>query len=150
MTNEMVVSKADVTQVSMMAVLTNAKADFFCSIVDDGSRASKVKIYNAIQNSDGPLADLVGQTISVVDVVAHPIELVDEETGEVTRTIRCVFITKDGKCHDCVSSGIVQALNKIFNIIGVPSWKDEPVDMKVLQKKSNKNAMFKYLTIELV
>ena len=147
--NELMVSRADVASDKMMDSLTNAGAKFFCSMTDDGTRASKVAIYNAINNTEQALSDIIGQTIHVTDVVAHPIELVDEETGVINHTVRVVLVAEEGT-FQAVSEGILSSLNKIFNSVGMPSWKDEPVAMKILQKKSSKNAMFKYLTIELL
>lgn len=152
MQNEMILSKEDIASVSLVDELKNPMGNFFCSMVDDGSRKSKIAIYNAINSADESLGDHIGETISVVDVVAHPVQLTNEETGEIVECLRTVLITKEGKSYVAVSQGITSALSKIFSIVGMPTggaWHDEPVKMKIRQVKT-RNGNNKVNTIELV
>lgn len=148
MTNEMVVVN-DVATVDLVEQLKNPDSNFFCSIKDDGTRKSKIAIYNAINGADENLADHIGEVIEAVDVVAHPVSLVDENTGEVVNALRTVIVDKNGKSYTAVSEGITNSLSRIFSIVGMPSWKNEPVKMKVKQIKT-RNGMNKVNTIELV
>ena len=145
----MTVNKADLATTDMMEQLTNPNAQFFCSIADDGTRKSKVAIFNAVNGADESLGDHIGEVLEVVDVVAHPVTLTDEETGEIINSLRTVLITKDGKTYTAVSQGITNALARVFSIVGMPSWKDEPVKMKIKQIKT-RNGNNKVNTIELV
>lgn len=145
----MVVATNDIASVDLVEQLKNPEAGFFCSIVDDGKRATKVAIYNAINSADESLADHIGEVLEIVDVVAHPVTLVQEETGEVIESLRTVLIDKNGKSYTAVSQGITNSLSRIFSIVGMPSWKDEPVKMKIKQIKTN-NGNNKVNTIELV
>lgn len=121
------ISTEDVAQAGMLNSLKNPTTEFFCSIKDDGSRASKVAIYNSI-NSDGEkLIDHCGETLEISDVAAHGVSLADEKTGEINEVLRVVLIGTDGTTYSCVSSGVTESLKKIFAIIGVPSWKNDPV-----------------------
>ena len=132
----MVVNKADLASVDMMNMLQNPGENFLCSIQDDGTRASKVKIYNAINGAENSLTDFIGKPLEIVDVVAHPVQLMDEETGEVVNTVRVVLIDKNGVGYSAVSQGVVNSLARIFQIVGMPSWKNEPVKMEVRQIKT--------------
>lgn len=143
------VNKADLANVSAMDMLMNPNEQFFCSIPDDGKRATKIKIYNAINSAETSLTDMIGKPLDVVDVVAHPISLTDEETGEIIDTVRIVLITKDGKAYHGVSNGILNSLQKIFSIVGMPSWADDPVKMEVRQVKT-RNGNNKVNTIVLL
>lgn len=153
MSNEvMTVNKSDLATVDMMSLLTNVDNNFYCSMQDDGTRKSKVKIYNAINSSEKSLSDMIGKRIEVVDVVAYPVQLTDEETGEVIETIRTVLIDKQGVGYNAVSSGITNSLNKIFGIIGTPengAWHNEPVAMEVRQVKT-RNGNNKVNTLWLI
>lgn len=131
-----VINRGDIAGVDIMESLKNPTTNFLCTIEDDGTRKSKVAIYNAINSSDTALNDMVGKPLEIVDVVAHPITITDEETGEIIETVRTVLIDKNGKCYHAVSAGILNSLQKIFSIIGMPSWKDEPVKMEVKQVKT--------------
>lgn len=148
-TRELTVVKEDVASLDLMEQLKNPDGNFYCSIKDDGTRKSKVSIYNAINGADESLADHIGEIIEVVDVVAHPVTLLDEETGEAVNALRTVLVDKNGKSYTAVSQGITNSLSRIFSIIGMPSWKDEPVKMKIKQIKTN-NGNNKVNTIELV
>ena len=132
-----------------LSMLTEVNNNFVCSIPDDGSRSAKVEIYNAIQNSSEQLSEHTNEILEIVDIVAHPIQLPDEKTGEVVNAIRTVLIDKGGIGYQAVSNGICQALSKIIAIIGQPHW-DEPVKMKPVLRKSKNSSMNQYLTIELI
>lgn len=145
--NEVMVN--DVSSNFDLAMLTEVNSNFICSIPDDGSRSAKVEIYNAIQNSSEQLSEHTNEILEIVDIVAHPIQLPDEKTGEVVNAIRTVLIDKNGTGYQAVSNGICQALSKIIAIIGQPHW-DEPVKMKPVLRKSKNSSMNQYLTIELI
>lgn len=153
MSNEvMTINKQDlaISTDSVMEMLSGeTTGNFICSIPDDGSRKAKVAIYNAVQNADEQLSEHINEILEIVDIVAHPIQLPDENTDEIINTVRTVLIDKKGKGYQAVSNGICQALGKIIAIIGQPHW-DEPVKMKPLLKKSKNSSTNQYLTIELI
>ena len=127
--------------------LTNVNSAFFCSIQDDGTRASKVKIYNALNTQGEQLSDHINEELKIVDVSAHTINVVDKTTGELSQTLRTVLIAEDGTTYQAVSGGVISYKCKTA-IVGFPSWKDEPVVLKPVNVKTNNG--FKVLTLELV
>ena len=141
-----------IASVDLLQELKNPTGNFYCSIKNNGDRKSQVAIFNAVNGADEQLADHIGEVLEVVNVVAHPIELPDEHTGEVIRCLRTVLITKEGKSYVAVSQGIASAISRIFSIIGMPddgAWEKEPVKMKIKQVKT-RNGNNKVNTIELV
>ena len=148
--NEVMVS--DVAKVDLVEQLKNPTSGFYCSIKDDGTRKNKVAIFNAINGADESVADHIGEVLEIVNVVAHPVELPDEETGEILECLRTVLVDKNGKTYTAVSQGIASALSRIFSIVGTPedgAWEQEPVKMKIKQVKT-RNGNNKVNTIELV
>lgn len=145
----MTVTRNDIAPTMMIEQLTSPNDQFYCSIKDDGTRKSKVAIFNAINSADESLGDHIGEVLEVVDVVAHPVTLTDENTGEIITALRTVLVTKNGKSYTAVSQGITNALSRVFSIVGMPSWTEEPVKMKVKQIKT-RNGNNKVNTIELV
>ena len=143
----MVINKADIAATDQLAALNDPTASFFCSIPNDGSRAAQIKIYNAINSKGDSLDDHKGEVLEIVDIAAHPVELVDENTGELVQGLRVVMVDKDGKNYDAVSRGIVSSLEKIFAIVGKPSY-DPPLRLVVVEQKTRKG--FKTNTLELV
>ena len=120
-----------------MDMLTDS-TQFYCSIPDDGTRKSKVAIYNAIQNAELKLDDHINKELHIADVVVHPIEIVDEKTGEVNHMLRTILIDVQGNGYAAVSYGVLTSLQKIFGIVGKPSWKDEPLTV-VPKKETTRN-----------
>ena len=145
-----IISNADFVGVNALKELENPTSSFFCTIQDDGTRESKKTVYNAVNGDSEPLIEHIGEILSVVDVIAHPVPVVNEQTGEIGEAVRVVLVTEGGATYSCVSNGVVQSLQKMFAILGMPSWKDEPVDMVCRQKQSRNSNVNKYLTLELV
>lgn len=151
MSKELVV-REDVAQVNLVENLKNPMGEFYCSIKDDGTRKTKIAVYNAINNADESLNDHIGEVLEIVNVVAFPVELADEETGEIVRALKTVLVDKSGKTFTAVSQGVTNSLSRIFSIIGTPedgAWEKEPVKMKVKQVKT-RNGNNKVNVIELV
>lgn len=150
--NEVTVYKQDVASVSILEQFKNPDGQFYCSLKNDGTRKSQVAIYNAINGADESVSDHINEVLEIVNVVAHPVTLTDEETGEIVEALRTVLIDKNGKAYVAVSGGIANALSRIMSIIGEPvngAWEKEPVKMKIKQVKT-RNGNNKVNTIELV
>ena len=148
--NELVMS--DVAKVELVDQLKNPVGQFYCSITNDGTRQSAVAIYNAVNGADDKVANHIGEVLEIVNVVAHPVTLVNEDTGEAFEALRTILIDKKGKTYTAVSEGITSALSRIFSIIGMPdggAWEKEPVKMKIRQIQTG-NGNNKVNTIELV
>ena len=142
----------DFSSVDLLNELKNPSGAMFCSIKDDGSRESKVAIFNAINRADKNVSEHLNEVLNIINVVAHPITLTDEETGEIVTCLRTVFITDKGENYVAVSGGVASALSRIFSIVGSPengAWEKEPVKMKFKQVNT-RNGKNKVTTIELV
>lgn len=138
----------DLAGVGLIEALKNPQSAFYCSIKDDGSRASKIAIYNGLKSKCEQLLDFRDKVITVTDVAAHPITVVDEKTGEIKTVLRTILIGADGTNYQAVSEGVVSSLQAIYAIVGAPSWKDEPVNMLIKEEKTKKG--FKVTSITLV
>lgn len=149
--NEMVVVQ-DIATVDLVEQLKNPNAGFYCSIVNDGTRKSQIAIYNAVNGADESVADHINEVLEIVNVVAHPVTLTDDVTGEIREALRTVLVDKNGKTYTAVSQGITNSLSRIFSIVGMPdngAWEKEPVKMKIRQI-TTKGGVNKVNTIELV
>lgn len=104
------------------------------------SHEDKVKLYNAMSNPDKKLADCINSTILLKDIYVEMIPMVSEETGEIKDTPRIVLIDKDGHSYQAVSFGVFNALKRIFDVFGTPTY-ETPLAVKVIQISSGKNKM---------
>lgn len=155
MNNEMtnaVAVREDIAGTELLEQFKDPTGNFYCSIKNDGTRKTQVAIYNAINGADEALGDHINEILEIVNVVAHPVTITDEVTGEIKEALRTVLIDKNGKAYTAVSGGIANAMSRIMSIIGEPTngaWEKEPVKMKVKQVKT-RNGNNKVNTIELV
>lgn len=149
-TNELMTT--DVASVDLVEQLKNPDGKFYCSIKDDGKRETKITIYNAINSPSKTLAEMKGKTLEIVNVVAYPISITNEETGEIITCLRTILIDKKGVGYAAVSQGITNSLARIFSIVGTPdngAWEKEPVKMEV-KEVNTRNGNNKVNVIELV
>lgn len=141
------VNKNDLIMPSLVENLTHSQHSFYSSIVDNGTRKSKITIYNAINKADEKLDNHKGEVLKIRDVVAHTVSLVDENTGEILDCLRIVLVDEKGVGYESISQGIYSSLQKIFAVVGLPTW-DEPLQIKCVEQRTRKG--FKTLTLELV
>jgi hypothetical protein len=140
-----------------LATIANAAANLGLALSESGNTAycsfvaadekAKTMLYNGMNNPDERIANEINQIIMVRDVYAETVDIVDEDTGEITQCPRVVLFDANGKSHVAVSVGIVNALKKLFKVFGQPSEWEKPLPLKVKQIGIKKGSM---LTLELV
>ncbi|MGE6604871.1 hypothetical protein ACQKEY_24645 [Lysinibacillus fusiformis] len=143
--NEVLNTADIVTNLSPTMFENTGEALFSTIQVTD--RASKIKLYNAISDSENALADHKGEILEITDFVAHPIKLEDQQTGEDVEAMRVVLLTADGTGYHAVSGGVVSSMQRIIGIVGQGPWTDEPLKIVPVEKKTLKG--FKTLTLKL-
>lgn len=125
-----------------------AEAMMYCTIANSGSMKDKAAIFNAVNSPEKRIADCIGETIYLKDIIAHPIKLVDENTGELMEAMRMVLISDKGVSYEAVSSGLVNAVQRILQIFGQPSTWEKPIPVKPIQK-STRNGNNKVTTLKV-
>lgn len=113
---------------------------------DLNSDEGKILALQANQENE-PLRDHVGETVRVKDVIMQNVEIADEDTGEVTPGVRCVIVAENGDAYSATSKGIVNALHQVFSIMGEPQTWKKPIPMKVVEKSSRTNSMYRFLSL---
>lgn len=127
------------------AIFEQPQQAVYSSIQGD-DRATRIKVFNAVNASDNALGDHLGEPISITDMVAHPIELTDEITGKPVQAMRVVLLDAEGNGYHSVSQGVVSSLQKIMGIVGQAPWTPalEVIPVEVKTRKG-----FKTLTLRL-
>lgn len=143
--------------IDLKSDLATGGGSTYCSIQAE-DRASKAKVFNAMNNPDHRVGDFINKTIKLKDVLAEVITMdekdaddqpvIDPETGEAKRTqaIRVVLFDDKGESYQAVSTGIYNAVKKLMMIYGAPTWED-PITVEVKQVSLGKNQM---LTLNVV
>lgn len=142
-------AKDEIVMVTASELQNPTKSQMYCSIVDDGTPKSKAKIYNAVNSPDKKLSECIGEVIELKNIVAHEVQLIDEETGEVIRPLRIVLIDKNGVSYEAVSGGVANSISRLLQIFGQPETWTEPIKVKAKQKNT-RNGNNKVTTLEII
>lgn len=93
-------------------------------------------VFNALTNAT-PLADVLGQTLNVVNVITQPAEGVNEETGEPQFYTRSILIDDKGDAYVAGSEGLTIALTNLFIAFGPAHTWTKPRPLSVIKRKGN-------------
>lgn len=111
--------------------LVGEQKSSFTSLKNETNEEKQI-MYKAMSNPDKRLGDCINQVIFAKDLFMEEVNMVNEETGEVTTCPRIVIIDKDGVSYQSVSFGIFNALKRVISVFGTPTW-EQPIPLKVIQ-----------------
>ena len=84
--------------------------------------AERAKLYALMTGAAEPLGNHLGEVIEVEHVIAHGVEIADEQTGEVREQPRVVLITPDGDAYQAVSWGVLKSLKMLAQMVSPPPF----------------------------
>lgn len=132
-----------------LMIFDNEKSNIYTTLKCE-SEVDKKKLYNALENCDVLLMDVINSELSIKDVYVQEIHKVvkndkdeiqyNEKTGEVLiqTKYRTIIFDENGKTYATGAYGVINSLKRIFSIYGTPNNWTEPVKVKVV-RKSTKN-----------
>lgn len=126
-------------------IMSGASGNFLTTVAMDGSPAAAAKVFNAINDNDGNIRDMIGKTLVVTDLMAFPVSIVNQD-GEMIDGIRVVLITKDGKSYGSVAQGVFSSLQNIIAIVGMGPW---PNGIKLSPVEKTTRRGFRTLTFRM-
>lgn len=115
--------------------------------IDTSTREGKIKLYSALQNAE-KLDEHLNEPLAMVNAVAQAVQVTDDQTGEVSNTVRVIIVTADNKAYAATSPTLAAGLNTMFGIFGTPNVWTEPLTIKVVERRSRRG--FKFFSIEPV
>lgn len=115
--------------------------------IDTSTREGKIKLYSALQNAE-KLDEHLNEPLDMVNAVAQAVQVTDDQTGEVSNTVRVIIVTADNKAYAATSPTLAAGLNTMFGIFGTPNTWTEPLTIKVIERRSRRG--FKFFSIEPV
>ena len=136
--NELTVTNGD----NFSANGTNAVSHFFDTSTTDG----KMALYNAMQTTD-KVDDHLNEPLHVANVLAQAIEVANLETGEINPSTRVVIHAEEGD-FAAASPTLAHAFGNLFAIFGTPDTWNQPLVLKVVEKKSRRG--YKFFDLELL
>lgn len=115
--------------------------------IDTSTREGKIKLYSALQNAE-KLDEHLNEIMLMSNAVAQAVQVTDDQTGEISTTVRVIIVTADGKAYSATSPTLAAGLNTMFSIFGTPNTWDAPISIKVVERRSRRG--FKFFSIEPV
>ena len=82
----------------------------------------KARVVGLLQKQVEPLADHIGETITIEHLVVHNVEMADED-GVAFEAARLVLVQPDGTAFGCVSEGARRSVGLLAQFYGMPPWK---------------------------
>ena len=134
--------QTSIEKVNLSQELSQNASTVYCS-VKGGDRATKAKVYNAMNNPEHKVGDMINKTINVKDVLVEIIELANEETGEIEEAPRVVLIDDKGQAYQAVSQGIFSAVKNAIQVFGAPTW-EEPLPCLIKQVPVKSGSMLTF------
>lgn len=125
--------------------MSEAAADTYISFKLDNP-SSRISAYNAINNPDAKISDMINKTIDLADVVMVPVQLVSDESGEVESAMRSILVDADGTTYTATATGIFNSLKNIYLIFGTLHF-DDPIKVEVNQVSTKRGNT---LTLKLI
>ena len=120
----------------------NAVSHFFNTDTMDG----KMALYNAMQTAD-KVDEHLNEPLHVTNVLAQAIEVANQETGEINSSTRVVIHAEEGD-FAAASPTLAHSFGNLFAIFGTPDTWNQPLALKVVEKKSRRG--YKFFDLELV
>lgn len=90
--------------------------------------------------------EMIGKVFDTKWLMAHPVEITDEKTGEITDAVRTVLVSPEGRTMSFVSSGILRSLRVMVMLYGRGPW-DPPLPLEVKQINTRNSRRTFTLTI---
>lgn len=115
--------------------------------IDTSTREGKIKLYAALQNAE-KLDEHLNEALLMTNAVAQAVQVTDDQTGEISNTVRVILVTADGKAYAATSPTLAAGLNTMFGIFGTPNTWTEPLAIRVVERRSRRG--FKFFSIEPV
>lgn len=120
--------------------LTGKKTMF--SSMQSVTPADKAILFKAMNNPEHRIKAEVNLTVKVKDLFCEMVDLVDPDTGELTTVPRIVLVDEKGEGHVAVSIGIFNAVKKLIQVYGTPTWTPPiPLVFRQISKSADRTVL---------
>lgn len=117
-----------------LAMELTSKRMVYCSLKGEAP-TEKAIMFKSMNNPAMRIKDEINKVIMAKDLYCETVELLDQETGELISAPRIVIIDDEGVGHVAVSKGIFNAVKKLIQVFGQPTWAIPiPLEIKQISK----------------
>lgn len=127
-----------------LSIINNNRSSSYCSLKPETMEQKKA-LYNAVKKCDVKIADIVGQTIKVKDVMIRQWFKKLEDGSEEERYTTILF-GDDGKTYVTGSKPFFFSISQVFTMFGEPDTWEEPLALQIVQQPVP-NSNFKSLGV---
>lgn len=126
--------------------LASGAPTMYNSIKGEDFEARK-KTYSAVSSAK-KIRESLGKKINLENIIVQPIEVADENTGEISKQPRVILIDADGTAYYGISGGLFRSVGDVIGMLGEPeTW---PAPLPVVVKEMQGRGANRFYTIELV
>lgn len=125
-TNETALAPLHSDEEPELIVSLTARTQSFSSLAPK-TQAEKVQLFNLMNNPEKRVKDEVNKEIALKHVYIELVDLINQKTGELTKAPRVILIDDKGVGYQCVSSGVYNAIRKMFLSFGIPQTWEKPI-----------------------
>lgn len=131
-------ANTELATVNINTMLAQDAGTMLCTIAADPSdRETMAQIFKALNDPTHRVADYINKEIPVENILIEAADILDDETGEISRVPRVVLITPEGESYQAVSMGMFNAVKNAFRCYGQAPWK--PALTFAIKQKPVKN-----------
>lgn len=128
----------EIMKVDVNTMLAQDAGTMLCTIpADPNDRKTMAKIFKALNDPTHRVADFINKEIPVENILIEAADILNDETGEISRVPRVVLITPEGESYQAVSMGMFNAVKNAFRCYGEAPW--NPALTFAIKQKPVKN-----------
>lgn len=101
-----------------------------CTFFIPETAEEKTAFFNALSAKSTNISEMIGKVINLTNVVFQGRTFTDEDTGEVEKAMRVIFIA-DGEVYHSYSAGILNSVKTFLSVYGTPDTWDRPIPVTV-------------------
>lgn len=94
----------------------------------------RLAVLRLIEGECAEGGSLIGSQFYLSDYVAHPVQITNEETGEIVDAIRCLLPQPEGPPIKFVSVGVLKSIGRICSALRRAPPFDPPLLVKLVQQ----------------
>ena len=134
-------------ELTLVDELNRNSKELYCSLPCETIEDKKA-IFKVLGSADYKVADTLGTTINLRNVLVQKYDKVNQETGEVETKYRTILIDENGTTYASASKGLFTSCKRLFALMGLPEHWVESLPVKVEEVKTTQG--FKTFEIKLV
>lgn len=113
----------ELAKVSINTMLAQDAGTTFTSLaLENADRTTQAKVYQALNNPTHRIADFINKEFQVEHVLIEAADILNEDTGEISRVPRVVLISPEGESYQAISTGIFNSVKYAYKCFGQAPW----------------------------